>query len=156
MTIQDSGRVNNDQDLASVLAGVSGGSDDNLRFEETGAQDTNTTNRSANPQASTTPSTTTPVSRPTTDNASRSYTAPTDMSLDDIKQNALSELRPLVGKLNVSPEEKFDTYLLLLRSTDDTSLIGPAHEAAVAIPDETRKAQALLDIIKEIDFLSQS
>ena len=156
MTIQDSGRVNNDQDLASVLAGVSGGSDDNLRFEETGAQDANTTNRSANPQASTTPSITTPVSRPTTDNASRSYTAPTDMSLDDIKQNALSELRPLVGKLNVSPEEKFDTYLLLLRSTDDTSLIGPAHEAAVAIPDETRKAQALLDIIKEIDFLSQS
>lgn len=156
MTIQDSGRVNNDQDLAGVLAGVSGGSDDNLRFEETGAQDANTTNRSANPQTSTTPNTTTPVSRPTTDNASRSYAAPTDMSLDDIKQNALSELRPLVGKLNVSPEEKFDTYLLLLRSTDDTSLIGPAHEAAVAIPDETRKAQALLDIIKEIDFLSQS
>ena len=156
MTIQDSGQVNSDQDLASVLEGVSGGNDDNLRFEETGAQDADTTSRPTKPQTSTTPNTTTPVSRPTTDNASRSYTTPTDMSLDDIKQNALSELRPLVGKLNVSPEEKFDTYLLLLRSTDDTSLIGPAHEAAVAIPDETRKAQALLDIIKEIDFLSQS
>ena len=48
MTIQDSGQVNSDQDLASVLAGVSGGSDDNLRFEETGAQDADTTSRPLN------------------------------------------------------------------------------------------------------------
>lgn len=156
MTIQDSGQVNSDQDLANVLAGVSGGNDDNLRFEETGAQDADTTSRPTKPQTNTTPGLVTPTPRPTTDNISRPYTTPTDMSLDDIKQNALNELRPLVNKLNVSPEEKFDTYLLLLRSTDDTSLIAPAHEAAIAIPDETRKAQALLDIIKEIDFLSQS
>lgn len=75
--------------------------------------------------------------------------------LDSIKQAALGELRPLVDKLNVSPQEKFDTYLLLIRSTDDRSLVGPAHEAAKSIPDEARRAEALLDIIKEIDFLSQ-
>lgn len=74
--------------------------------------------------------------------------------LDSIKQEALGELRPLVDKLDVSPEEKFDTYLLLLRSTDDRALIGPAHEAARLISDEARRAQALLDIIKEIDYLS--
>jgi hypothetical protein len=74
--------------------------------------------------------------------------------LESIKKDALVELRPLVDKLNVSPEEKFDTYLLLIRSTDDTDLIGPAHEAAKAITDETRRAEALLDIIKEIDYLS--
>jgi hypothetical protein len=74
--------------------------------------------------------------------------------LTSIKTEALSELRPLVDKLNVEPEEKFDTYLLLLRSTDDRSLIAPAHEAARGIADEARRAQALLDIIKEIDFLS--
>ncbi len=74
--------------------------------------------------------------------------------LDSIKQDALSELRPLVDKLNVSAEEKFDTYLLLLRSTDDESLISPAHDAAKEIQDEARRAQALLDIIKEIDYLS--
>lgn len=78
-----------------------------------------------------------------------------DPALDSIKQEALGELRPLVDKLNVSPEEKFDTYLLLLRSTDDKDLIAPAHQAAKDITDEARKAQALLDIIKEIDFLSQ-
>ncbi len=76
--------------------------------------------------------------------------------LESIKLEALQELRPLVDKLNVSPEEKFDTYLLLLRSTDDKALIEPAHEAARAIADETRRAQALLDVIKEIDFLSNN
>lgn len=76
--------------------------------------------------------------------------------LDGIKLEAINELRPLVDKLNLSPEEKFDTYLLLLRSTDDKELIGPAHDTAKLIADETRRAQALLDIIKEIDFLSQS
>lgn len=74
--------------------------------------------------------------------------------LDSIKKEALGELRPLVDKLDVAPDEKFDTYLLLLRSTDDSTLIGPAHDAAKAIPDETRRAQALLDVIKEIDYLS--
>jgi hypothetical protein len=74
--------------------------------------------------------------------------------LDTIKKDALSELRPLVDKLDVTPEEKFDTYLLLLRSTDDQSLIGPAFTAARLITDEARRAQALLDIIKEIDYLS--
>lgn len=79
-----------------------------------------------------------------------------DPALEGIKKDALNELRPLVDKLNVSPEEKFDTYLLLLRSTDDKSLIAPAHDAAKAITDEARRAQALLDIIKEIDYLSQA
>ena len=74
--------------------------------------------------------------------------------LDGVKSQAINELRPLVDRLTLPPEEKFDTYLLLIRSTDDKSLIAPAHEAARAIEDETRRAQALLDIIKEIDFLS--
>lgn len=75
-------------------------------------------------------------------------------NLEDIRKNALNELRPLVDKLDLQPEEKFDIYLLLLRNTDDTTLIAPAHEAAQSIPDESRKAQALLDVIKEIDYLS--
>jgi hypothetical protein len=82
--------------------------------------------------------------------------SPSSDDLTSVKQEALNELRPLVDKLDVAPEEKFDTYLLLLRSTDDKELIAPAHEAAKAIADEARRAQALLDIIKEIDFLSQA
>ncbi len=89
----------------------------------------------------------TPVTAPTT--------APATDGLDSVKQQAIEELRPLVDKLNISPEEKFDTYLLLLRSTDDRTLVAPAHETATQISDEARRAQALLDIIKEIDFLNQ-
>lgn len=78
-----------------------------------------------------------------------------DGSLADIKKFALSELRPLVDKLDVAPEEKFDTLLLLLRSSDDVSLIAPAHDAAKAITDEKKRAEALLEVVKEIDYLSQ-
>ena len=81
-------------------------------------------------------------------------TIPVAGELDDVKKQAITELRPLVDKLTLPPEERFDTYLLLIRSTDDQSLIAPAHEAAKAIVDETRRAEALLNIIKEIDFLS--
>jgi hypothetical protein len=62
----------------------------------------------------------------------------------------------LIDKVDLPAEEKFDTYLMLIRSTDDKALIAPAHAAALAITDEKRKAQALLDIIKEIDYLSQT
>ncbi len=79
---------------------------------------------------------------------------PVNGELDEIKQDALLELRPLVDKLSLAPEERFDIYLLLLRSTDDKSLIAPAHNAAQAITDESRRAEALLNIIKEIDYLS--
>ena len=75
--------------------------------------------------------------------------------LDDIKINALKELRPLMDKVELPAEEKFDTYLMLIRSTDDSTLIDPAHRAAQNIGDEKRKAEALLDIIKEIDYLSR-
>lgn len=74
--------------------------------------------------------------------------------LDAIKKTALEELRPLVDKLDLPADEKFDTLLLLIRSTDDRALVPAAHEAARAITDETKKAQALLDVIKEIDYFA--
>lgn len=82
-------------------------------------------------------------------------TMPLAGGLEELKKTALEELRPLVGKLNLPPEDKFDTLLLIIRSTDDQSLLEPAHEAAKAIPDENKRAQALLDVIKEIDYFAQ-
>jgi hypothetical protein len=75
-------------------------------------------------------------------------------NLDKIKTSALEELRPLVGKLNLPADEKFDTLLLIIRSTDDQLLLDEAHDAAKEITDDTKRAQALLDIIKEIDYFS--
>lgn len=75
-------------------------------------------------------------------------------NLLDIKNQAITELRPLIDKLNISPEDKFDAILLLIRTTDDSSLIPMAHDTAKQIADDNRRAQALLDVIKEIDFFN--
>ena len=75
-------------------------------------------------------------------------------NLDAIKKDALENLRPLVDKLNLPADEKFDTLLLLIRSTDDQSLVTPAYDAARNISDESKRAEALLNIIKEIDYFS--
>lgn len=74
--------------------------------------------------------------------------------LESIKKDALEQLRPLVDKLDLPAQEKFDTLLLIIRSTDDQSLVNAANEAAKAIEDDTKRAEALLDVIKEIDFFS--
>lgn len=157
--------ISDDQELAKVLAGVSQDTDNNLQFEETNnivapmvnpatiSPDPVTTDED-NSQPVVEPSVNPAAVNPTPTMSTDSSHPTTDPTLDSIKQTALNELRPLVDKLDVSPEEKFDTYLLLLRSTDDKSLIAPAHNAAIAIADEARRAQALLDIIKEIDYLS--
>jgi hypothetical protein len=148
--------ISDDQELAKVLAGV------NQQAEEAAdtapAEDTTIVPAPAveEPVADVVPTVAEPAVVPPMPDpiaAPVSLAAPSG-DLDAVKQEALSELRPLVDKLDVSPEEKFDTYLLLLRSTDDKALIAPAHEAARGIADEARRAQALLDIIKEIDYLS--
>jgi len=74
--------------------------------------------------------------------------------LDSLKKDALDQLRPLVDRLELPAQEKFDTLLLIIRSTDDQSLLAAANEAAKLIEDETKRAEALLDIIKEIDFFT--
>ena len=76
-------------------------------------------------------------------------------TLEEIKRQAITELRPLVDQLNLPAEDKFDALLLLIRTTDDSSLIPAAHEAAKGIADDSRRAQALLDVIKEIDFFGR-
>jgi len=139
--------ISDDQELAKVLAGLNQQADEVAATPA--AAEVTTPDPITEPEP-VPPSIPEPVAAP----------APTAMpvvgnsDLESIKQNALTELRPLVDKLNVAPEEKFDTYLLLLRSTDDQALIAPAFEAARSIADEARRAQALLDVIKEIDYLA--
>lgn len=158
-----------DQEIAKVLAGVNEqiekdvNAPTGLHFEETTGPNTPSEPVLPPPPVpSVTPSSALPPLPPATPPAdptpavAASDDVKVDPALEGIKKDALNELRPLVDKLNVSAEEKFDTYLLLLRSTDDKSLIAPAHEAAKGIADEARRAQALLDVIKEIDYLSHA
>jgi hypothetical protein len=75
--------------------------------------------------------------------------------LIDIKQQALSQLSPLVGHLDQSPEEKFRTTMMMIQASDDQSLVRSAFEAAQQIQDEKARAQALLDVINEINYFTQ-
>lgn len=160
--------LSDDPELAKVLAGVNMQTDQPLQFDTPPVMPTASVSAPSDSPAPVIP----PAPEPTPEPEDNPYAstplpeppastpivpAPLTSSSDDlssIKKNALNDLRPLVGKLDIAPEEKFDTYLLLIRSTDDKTLIEPAYAAAQAITDEARKAQALLDVIKEIDYLS--
>jgi hypothetical protein len=96
-----------------------------------------------------------PSSQPEPAAAPTAQAVPTDDGLLSIKQQALSALSPLVGHLDQSPEEKFRTTMMLIQASDNQQMIGAAYEAAQAIPDEKVKAQALLDIVNEINYFTQ-
>ena len=146
--------ISDDQELAKALAGVlpddpnaqvnNDPNNSGLQFEETPAQAP-----AFVPQEAPVVPDETPVI------PSFDVQTPQPSNLEGVKQDAIQQLRPLIDHIDLPPEEKFDTYLLLIRSTDDATLIAPAHAAAVGITDEKRKAEALLDIIKEIDYLSK-
>lgn len=76
--------------------------------------------------------------------------------LIDLKQKALQELSPLVGHLEQTPEEKFHTTMMMIQATDNKDMLSKAYEAAQAITDEKAKAQALLDVINEINYFTQN
>lgn len=75
--------------------------------------------------------------------------------LFDIKQQALQSLAPLVDKLDQTPEEKFKTTMMLIQASDNPALIKEAYDAANAITEEKTRAQALLDVVNEINYFTQ-
>lgn len=167
MDIKPQQPISDDQELAKVLAGITAGADNttpgNLADDlDQEAATGDVANAAPSPASIPAPDPVinmiNPSSDTTTSPAEPAFAMPpipvANNGLEAIKHDALNELRPLVDKLNLSAEEKFDTYLLLIRSTDDATLVAPAFEAARSITDEAGKAQALLDIVKEIDYLS--
>ncbi len=72
-----------------------------------------------------------------------------------IKQDALQQLSPLVDHLDQSPEEKFRTTMMMIQASDDQKLVKTAFDAAKEIADDKTRAQALLDVINEINYFTQ-
>lgn len=73
----------------------------------------------------------------------------------DLKEQALTSLQPLVGHLDQTPEEKFKTTMMLIQATDNSALVKEAYQAANQITDEKARAQALLDVVNEINYFTQ-
>ena len=78
-----------------------------------------------------------------------------DPDLSQIKQQALQSLEPLVGQLDQAPEEKFKTIMMLIQASDNSKMLHAAYDAASQITDEKTRAQALLDIVNEINYFTQ-
>ncbi len=81
-----------------------------------------------------------------------------DMSAEDLvrmKQEALQHLQPLVGSLQQNPEEEFRTLMMMIQATDDKSMLKKALDAAKKIGDDKVRAQAMLDVINEINYFTQ-
>lgn len=74
--------------------------------------------------------------------------------LIDIKQKALHDLSPLVKHLDQDPTDKFKTTMMMIQASDDQTLIPIAYESANKIVNEKEKAQALLDIVNEINYFT--
>lgn len=74
----------------------------------------------------------------------------------DIKRHALQDLSPLLGHLDQSPEERFKTTMMMIQASDNQALVADAYEAAKGIEDEKVRAQALLDIVNEINYFTQA
>jgi hypothetical protein len=74
--------------------------------------------------------------------------------LMDIRQKALTELAPIIDKLDLPPLEKFRTIMMIIQISDDEAMVKAAYTAAHAITDEKEKAQALLDIVNEVNYFT--
>jgi hypothetical protein len=84
-------------------------------------------------------------------------TSPVDHErLAGMKQEAMSHLEPLVDHINGSPEETFKTTMMMIQANDNHTLLDKALEAAKNIEDDKARAEALLDIINEINYFSQA
>lgn len=82
-------------------------------------------------------------------------TNPHPDQLLDIKQQALQHLSPLVDHLEQSASDRFRTTMMMIQASDNASLIKTAYEAALQISDDKERAQALLDLINEINYFTQ-
>lgn len=81
--------------------------------------------------------------------------SPVDPDLAQIKQSALQSLEPLVSQLDQPPDEKFKTVMMLIQASDNSKMLASAYEAASQITDEKTRAQALLDIVNEVNYFTQ-
>lgn len=76
--------------------------------------------------------------------------------LAGLKQQALQHLEPLSEHLGDTPEEQFKTTMMMIQANDNHTLLEKALAAAQKIEDDKVRAQAMLDIINEINYFSQN
>jgi hypothetical protein len=71
--------------------------------------------------------------------------------LEQVKMSALNDLKPIIDRVNISPEDKFKIYKEILEEAPDKAVIEPAYGVAKQISDESERAEALLFVVQKID-----
>ena len=91
-----------------------------------------------------------------TDNSATGSNSPVDHDkLADMKRQALEHLEPLADHIEGTAEERFRTTMMMIQANDNHTLIDKALSAAKEIQDDKVRAQAMLDIINEINYFNQ-
>jgi hypothetical protein len=73
------------------------------------------------------------------------------LNTTEIKKAALRDLVPLLDKININPIQKFNIYRDTFEELKDYTILDPAYRTAHEIPDETKRAEALLYLVEAID-----
>ena len=76
---------------------------------------------------------------------------PESLNMEQVKKAALRDLVPILGKININTSEKFRIYRDIFEDLKDYTVLDPAYHAAHEIPDETKRAEALLYLVEAID-----
>ena len=149
------GHDNQDNDDSDQITPVHfGNQDDHNDQGGQGGQQAVDTNEADSAAASTSSVADETQTTPTVDQVILPAPAATD-DLLTIKQEALQALTPLVGQLDQTPEEQFRTTMMMIQASDNHELVRVAYEAAKKISIEKDRAQALLDIVNEINYFTQ-
>ena len=80
-----------------------------------------------------------------------SETAESDDNLEQVRENILKDLMPLMDKVQSSPEEKFDVYKDAMDTLHDKNIISDAYKTATQISDESKKAESLMSLMQELN-----
>ena len=78
-------------------------------------------------------------------------TAPASLTTNEVKKAALRDLIPLLDKVTMDSTQKFNVYRDIFDELKDYTVLEPAYQAARDIPDETKRAEALLYLVEAID-----
>ncbi|HVX56133.1 MAG TPA: hypothetical protein VHA37_00215 [Candidatus Saccharimonadales bacterium] len=92
--------------------------------------------------------------QPNNDNNSQNQ-APenaTEARLLELRKRALEALLPLVDKIDEPAERKFEILMTAARSSDDPDLLAKTLEAAQHVGNDSQKAEAILDVLNEINY----
>ncbi len=70
--------------------------------------------------------------------------------MNQVRENILRELLPLMDEVEGTPGQKFDIYKDAIDSLNDKNLVGDALKYASQIADKKEKANALMSLMQEV------